>query len=242
MTRKKTVTKRQKRRSQNEARNPRPIHRQRESDPVLRFTPYAWAKLQFLCHHGDTEIGGFGITETGDLLLVEDVQTIQQSVSEVTVAFDDEAVADFFDTQIDAGRQPQQFARLWMHTHPGSSAAPSGTDEETFARVFGGCDWAVMFILARGGETYARLRFGAGPGGAMLIAVTVDYGMPFPPSDHDVWQAEYEANVHETSDLPGFAGKGSWDDDWFDELDPTIEVELLEREEMLAFEEDEVNL
>src|SRR5947209_14095353 len=46
-------------------------------------------------------------------------------------------------------RSLEQFARLFMHTHPGNSPQPSATDEETFARVFGRCDWAVMFILAR---------------------------------------------------------------------------------------------
>ena len=47
---------------------------------------------------------------------------------------------------------------------PDDCPSPSSVDEETFARVFGGCDWAVMFILARGGATYARLRFNTGPG------------------------------------------------------------------------------
>ena len=31
------------------------------SEPVLRFTPYAWAKLLWLRDAGPTEIGGFGI-------------------------------------------------------------------------------------------------------------------------------------------------------------------------------------
>ena len=62
----------------------------------------------FFCHAGDTEIGGFGITERDDLLLVTDFVTVAQRVSSVTVAFDDAAVADFVDDQVDAG--PQAFA------------------------------------------------------------------------------------------------------------------------------------
>ena len=31
--------------------------------PVLIFAPLAWLKLQFFCHAGDTEIGGFGVAE-----------------------------------------------------------------------------------------------------------------------------------------------------------------------------------
>lgn len=52
-----------------------------------------------------------------------------------------------------------------------------------------------MFILARGGETYARLRFSAGPGGAIELPVEVDYSRPFPAADHEAWEAEYRANV-----------------------------------------------
>ena len=118
-----------------------------------------------------------------------------QQCTAVTVKFDDAGVADFFDDQVDLVRRPEQFARLWLHTHPGDSAAPSGTDEATFARVFGAADWAVMFILARGGATYARLRFRAGPGGQLRIPVEVDYGDEFAGSDQAAWNQEYQQNV-----------------------------------------------
>jgi hypothetical protein len=164
--------------------------------PVLRFSPTAWAKLQYFCHHGDTEIGGFGITSAGDLLQIEDFETVHQIVSSVSVAFDDTAVADFFEDQVDEGKKPEQFARIWCHTHPGSSPNPSLTDEETFDRVFHGCDWAIMFILARAGKTYCRLRFNVGPGASMLIPVEVDYRSEFGASDHASWRDEYDFNIH----------------------------------------------
>ncbi|MDZ4685385.1 MAG: hypothetical protein SH850_10010 [Planctomycetaceae bacterium] len=135
--------------------------------PTIRFTPTAWAKLLWLRDRGDTEIGGFGITSPEDRLRVEDVVLVPQLTSCVSVAFDDVAVAEFFEDQVDQGRRPEQFARIWMHTHPGDCPLPSPTDEETFARVFGGCDWAVMLILARGGATYARLEWHVGPRGAL---------------------------------------------------------------------------
>ena len=103
----------------------------KQTEPVLRFTPTAWAKFQFFCHHGETEIGGFGVTDAEDLLLVKEFITVKQTVSLVSVHFDDNAVADFFDAQVDVGRKPEQFARLWLHTHPGESPSPSGTDEES---------------------------------------------------------------------------------------------------------------
>ncbi len=164
--------------------------------PTLRFSPYAWAKLQHFCHAGETEIGGFGLAAADDLLSIVDFLTLKQTCSAVTVAFDDAAVADLFDAQVDAGVPPQRFLRVWLHTHPGDSPHPSATDEETFARVFGGCDWAVMFILARGGATYARLRFNAGPGGELEIEAAVDYTLPFAASDAKGWGETYDAQVH----------------------------------------------
>ena len=163
--------------------------------PSLRFTPTAWAKLLFLRDFGETEVGGFGIAAADDLLLVEDVQLVQQDCSWAHVAFDDESVADFFDQQVDEGRQPEQFARIWVHTHPGECPEPSGTDEATFDRVFGRSDWAVMFILASDGSAYARLRFNIGPGAEFEISVNIDYTRPFEACDPDRWEQEYLANI-----------------------------------------------
>ena len=160
--------------------------------PTLRFTPYAWSKLLFLRDLGQTEVGGFGISSEYDLFLIEDVWLIQQNCTAITVAFEDEAVADYFDDQIDQGRQPEHCGRCWIHTHPGNSAEPSCTDEETFARVFDSATWSVMFILAKGGETYARLKFGCGPAAELLVPVAIAWDVPFAGSDHDAWDQEYE--------------------------------------------------
>ncbi len=113
----------------------------------------------------------------------------------MTVHFEDAAVADFFDSQVDQGLPPSRFGRVWIHTHPGSSATPSLRDEETFARSFGTVDWAVMFIIAQEGQTYARLRFNIGPGGSLEIPVAVDFCRDFPASNHADWKAEYERCV-----------------------------------------------
>ena len=118
--------------------------------PALRFTPTAWAKLLFLRDRGDTEVGGFGITSR-ELLLVEDIQLVKKCCSWESVAFDDDSVADYFDQQVDAGRTPEQFARIWVHTHPGDCARPSLTDEATFDRVFGRANWSASPALKGGG-------------------------------------------------------------------------------------------
>jgi len=162
---------------------------------VLRFSPTAWAKLLFFRDRGGTEIGGFGITPPDDLLYIQDFRTVRQEVSRETVSFDDEAVADFFEACVDEGLRPQQFGRIWCHSHPGNNPQPSGTDEETFARVFAGCQHAVMFIIARDDKTFARLHFGVGPGGDLLLPVEVDHTRPFWASNQDAWEKEYLANV-----------------------------------------------
>lgn len=194
----------------------------RPKRPVLQFTPTAWAKLLFLRDAGDTEIGGFGITSAGDLLLVEDIALVLQACTATHVKFDDSSVADFFDAQVDAGRQPQEFSRIWIHTHPGVSAGPSQTDEQTFERVFGSTDWTVMFILARGGQSYGRLRYNLGPGADVELPVEVDFGQSFTGSNEKVWQLEYEQFVRpETQSRPtqhrllptNLTGKT---DDWYE--------------------------
>ena len=143
------------------------------------------------------EVGGFGITAADDLLFVTDVVLVKQKVTPVSVSFEDESVADYFEDQVEVGRQPEQFARLWLHTHPGACPEPSGTDESTFARVFGSCDWSIMCIVAQNGSTFARLRFNAGPGGEVEIPVYVDYRCRFEAADLELWKQQYLANVVE---------------------------------------------
>lgn len=160
----------------------------------------------------DNEIGGFGVTKAGDLLFIEDFQTVRQNVTAISIKFDDVSVGDFFDDQVDSGRRPEQFARLWIHSHPGDSAEPSLNDERTFQRVFGNCDWAVLFVIARDNSTYARLSFNVGPGGRILIPVEVDYDCHFGPSDHASWDEEYRDNV-EIEDILSRSAAGVAGDD-----------------------------
>ena len=151
----------------------------------------------YLRDRGRTEVGGFGISAQDDLLLIEDITLVEQLCSPVTVEFDDAAVADHFDDYVDLGYTPERFARIWIHTHPGDSASPSSTDEKTLARCFSGSDWAIMFILAQGGETYARLALNAGPGGDLMLPVEIDFSCPFRGSAEAEWEQEYLTAVTE---------------------------------------------
>ena len=205
--------------------------------PCLTFAPLAWLKLQYFCHAGPTEIGGFGITAEDDPLYVEEFITVRQHVSPVTVHFHDDSVADFFDRCVDRGLPPDRFARLWCHTHPGASVVPSVTDEETFARSFGRCDWAVMFILGRTGKTYARLAFTAGPGAQLELAAAVDWSK-WPAclvdqrspqgAEAEHWQQEYVANIHHLPEpTDPFAGMPLRDDDPWRQFGWSPELDLL---------------
>ena len=179
-----------------------PVAKLTERAGTLTFAPLAWLKIQFYCHAGPTEIGGFGISSSTDLLRIEEFITVPQEASPVTVRFRDEGVADFYDRNIDAGLDLQRFSRVWIHTHPGASAQPSGTDEETFSRCFGRSDWSVMAIVSRMALSYARLAFSVGPGGQVLLPVAVDWAAwpaCLETSSFDAlikeWQQEYAANV-----------------------------------------------
>lgn len=198
--------------------------------PKLVFAPLAWLKLQYFCHQGETEVGGFAVTAPENPFYIEEFITVRQDTSPVTVTFRDDAVADYFDKCVDRKLPPERFARIWLHTHPGASVQPSRTDEETFDRVFGACDWAVMTILGRTGKTFARLSL-AGPLKVELEIVTTVAWSQWPahyfegPSLDGVmeqWAREYATNINAAPRVEGAFGSEQycnssnwpWLDDW----------------------------
>lgn len=156
----------------------------RHPTKVLRFSREAFRKLEYLRDVGDTEIAGFGVTNPEDSMHVMHFLMIEQENSVAYVEFKDNAVNDYMERMFDAGWQPRDCLRVWIHTHPGSSANPSGQDETTFQDCFGSADHAVMFILARGGEIYCRIREGTV---SNLLPVRIDYEV----ADNPEWMTEY---------------------------------------------------
>lgn len=138
-----------------------------------------------------------GISENkANCLEVHDLLVPKQECTSVTVEFDEESIADLTIKMLDAGYELQQFFRVWIHTHPGNSAHPSTVDEETFQSVFGGLNWSVMFILAKGGATYTRLRANVdGISVQQESACEVGWSLPFPASDLNAWENIYLASV-----------------------------------------------
>ena len=167
-----------------------------KGSPPLRLTPYAWAKLLHLRDLGETEVGGFGISAADDLLLVEDVCSVRQQCTPVTVKFDDEAVADYFDRQVDQGLTPEQFGRIWIHTHPGNCPASQrhrrrdvravlwdrrlGRDVHPGPRRPDLCPAAVQCRSQRRSDAAGRDRL---------------TGSRLPPADWAAWDAEYAQAV-----------------------------------------------
>jgi hypothetical protein len=164
---------------------------------TLRFSPPVWAKLQYLRDLGDTEIGGFGVTHPDDPLYVIDFYLTKQECTYASVDFDDEGISDFLLDMVEAGYEPKDFGRVWVHTHPSGVNSPSSTDEKTFENVFGKPEYAIMFILTKDETVYCRLRVNTLLGSIeQLIDTRVDFttykwGAP----NFDSWKAEYEKYV-----------------------------------------------
>lgn len=161
--------------------------------PRVRFAPLAWLKLIYLCRKAETEVGLLGLTAEHDHLYVEDLYVPKQSCTAVSTRFDSEDLLDLQERLgIGQGLSCSRFLRVWIHTHPGHSAQPSGKDEETFAQQFADASWALMFILARDGQTYCRIRIGWPPDPVSVIEVPFDWTT-------DVDWGRFPADVDATS-------------------------------------------
>ena len=171
---------------------------------MLRFSPYAWSKVHYLARNVPTEVSFFGVSNETDPAIVEDVVLFGQEVSKASVDADGEQMCDFIDEMFhERGLEPWRFTRIWMHTHPGSSTAPSPTDEATFRDQFGTQDWAAMLIFPKDmrGKVYCRVKIMKGAGNVpavnYLCKCKVDYTLPFLASDEAAWAKEVAAKVVE---------------------------------------------
>jgi hypothetical protein len=207
------------------------------------FSPSAWQKYMILRDKGKTEISAMGVCFDPDHpLRINDLFVPHQTCSGAYTEFDDDALSDAFelygpkpdpnDGDELIGMHPYQFSRIWLHTHPGSSASPSGTDHTTFKEEFGPPEWAVMFILARGGQTHCELKVRDSSG---LVTAHVEYksnewvnwNLPSGPVDLDQMDDIYKERVKEKayrgytvgcggssgttiSGKPGYYSNGVW--------------------------------
>jgi len=164
---------------------------------ILHFTPTAWAKLLYWRDLGPTEVAGFCRTDAQDPYTVIDAMLLPQVASRQRVSLDSAGVADYFDHQVDLGRQPREFARIWFHTHPGPCARPSLTDRTTFGQAFGCTAEAVMLIIARCGRIFAQVR---SHDEHWPLRVSVDFRREFRGSSFLEWEHAYRRCVKVVTD------------------------------------------
>lgn len=164
---------------------------------VLRFSPFAYAKLIYWRDIGQTEIGCYAIMGTSDPLLITDLKMIKQTCSSVSVDFDKEDSIKFVEEMTDKGLSPWQHSSCFIHTHPGDSPSPSQADEENFRDNFSIANCSIFYILAKGGKDYTRMRFNVPPGIDVDIKTQIDFSITFKASDHEAWKKEYDEKVTE---------------------------------------------
>ena len=124
------------------------------------------------------EVSLMGISDPDQINKIVDWYIPKQEVSAGTTDFDDDAWTDYIesitfgyldenpDDYEGASFAVKRHTRVWAHTHPGDSATPSGTDEETFRDFFGeqDIDFAAMLILAKGNKTTNRMKYNSSVG------------------------------------------------------------------------------
>lgn len=125
--------------------------------PTITISTLAYAKIQHMLKES-TEIGAFGLSRQDSPLHIVDLGFPHQTVSGGSVDFDDDKIAQYVDEMYLQGWEPCESCRIWIHTHPQGVNKPSGTDEATFAKIFGNYDWAVMLIFPKKSQPYARLQ------------------------------------------------------------------------------------
>lgn len=171
--------------------------------PIIRFTPYAWGKMSCLmAMAGGKESGAYGISGVEkDLLCIEDIAIPKQQVTGVMTEFDGDCIGEYYESMVVLGRKPEQFARIWLHTHPFSKGCPSPSqvDEDTFAESFKDCEWAVMIIFGKNMDTYCRIKGNISSFSLESDAYCcVDYSSTFKgltSDDIKSLKEEYEKNV-----------------------------------------------
>lgn len=128
-----------------------------------------YTKSDFL----EVSLMGISQSEEGDgLLTVEDFVCVPQECSTGLTEPTDDGMAIYFEEMmLDKGISPNRCGRIWAHTHPGVSPAPSGTDEETFSKWFKDAEFAAMYIMAEG-DDFCKIKHTSKHLGGMKTQVT----------------------------------------------------------------------
>lgn len=180
----------------------------------IKFTPTAYAQILRVCQEAETEIGFWGITDPDNPLLIVGLHMPKQACTVASCSFDETGIGESVEELSKLGLHVSQYGRVWIHTHPGNSPNPSGKDEQTFSEDFKGKPFAVMMILAKGGQWYARAKWDGSnvPLLSREIDVSVCWDCEFEGSDWLEWTNELSEKV--TEPAPVFSAiedrKSAW--------------------------------
>jgi hypothetical protein len=157
----------------------------------LKFTAKAKATLEYFRDIGRTEVTCYGVINKD--LIIEDFIIPKQECCSVSIDIDTEDLSDkaFEVWEKDKSMDFWRTTSVWIHTHPGTSASPSTVDEtqwkeqcekvENSKSESGGI--FIMYILAKGGEEYCRMKI---KGVDTTISVPVEVvGEPYELSDQE---------------------------------------------------------
>lgn len=137
-----------------------------------------------------------GISSPDDPLFITDFVFLPQECTSVNTDFDTDAQNEWVQDQMEAGLNPESFARVWAHTHPGQSASPSSTDWDTFEEAMGSMPWGIMLILGTSNEFVCVFRVQD-----QMMNLTVEIE---PTSIPDEWTAELDNIKKKTYKTTGY--------------------------------------
>ena len=163
------------------------------------------------------ECSVLGISSPDRINYVDDVIIPKQEVTGTTTDIDQDWLHEWADEMWDKGEDhaPKYTTRIWCHTHPGSSAEPSGTDEKTWSDTYmiDGVDWAAMIIIAqavssKNEHTYCRAKYESSIGMQVSrIGLNIDYDGKLVPIDYIYDMQENIINLNKTYEKYGFSSK-----------------------------------
>jgi len=171
----------------------------------ITLTSYVWEKLKFMKSAGNSEVSGFGISDTTNPFCMVDFVVPTQVCNSMGTEIDGEAILNYLEQQACLDTVP--YTRMWVHTHPGFSAIPSSVDWNTFLQCFGNAPWSVMLVLGGKSDSdvvYAVINVNSTICMLLPVEVVVAYDVPCEPKDTDAWFAEYQRNVTICSSVPYF--------------------------------------
>jgi len=121
-------------------------------EPQVFYTPVAWQQIQLIVATCKKEVAwiGLGDETQRDIWLIDEIILLPQEVSAMECEFEDDAVADWAEEMLKAGKDTTRWV-LWGHSHVDMTVTPSATDVEQ-ARLYLNCPKFICAIHNKHGN------------------------------------------------------------------------------------------